>query len=44
MMIDQETYGALTASKAMSIIGEYDPAAVGEMAAAPEEEMAEKEA
>jgi NADH:ubiquinone oxidoreductase subunit E len=42
MMIDQETYGALTASKALSIIREYDPA-IGEAAAAQEEEMAEKE-
>ena len=44
MMIDQETYGALTASKALSIIGEYDPAAVGALAPTQEEEMAEKEA
>lgn len=43
MMIDQETYGALTASKALSIIREYDPTAVGETAPAQEEEMAEKE-
>ncbi len=42
MMIDQETYGALTASKALSFIREYDPA-IGEAAAAQEEEMAEKE-
>ena len=40
MMIDQETYGALTASKALSIIGGYDPTFVG---ALKEEEMAEKE-
>ena len=42
MMIDQETYGALTASKALSIIGEYDPA-IGEAASVQEEELAEKE-
>jgi NADH:ubiquinone oxidoreductase subunit E len=40
MMIDQETYGALTAPKAISIIAEYDPTVAG---ALQEEEMAEKE-
>jgi len=42
MVIDQETYGAMTQKKALEIIGQYDPAAVE---AAPEviEELAEKE-
>lgn len=44
MVIDQETYGGLTASKALSIIKEYDPASVGETAPSQEEEMEEKEA
>jgi len=45
MMIDQDTYGALTAPKALSIIGEYDPAFAGALAPTQEEEeMAEKEA
>jgi NADP-reducing hydrogenase subunit HndA len=43
MVIDQETYGALTQRKALEIINQYDPA-VGAMSELPEEEMAEKEA
>ena len=42
MMVDQETYGALTASKALSVIREYDPT-IGAAASEQEEEMAEKE-
>lgn len=43
MVIDQETYGALTQSKALQIINQYDPA-LGAKSDTPEEEMAEKEA
>lgn len=43
MMIDHETYGALTASKALSIIGEYDPTTFGDTLSHQEEEMAEQE-
>lgn len=44
MVIDQETYGAMSPKKALGIIGEYDPAVI-EAAAALQgaEEMAEKE-
>ena len=43
MVIDQETYGALTQGKALQIINQYDPER-GAKSDTPEEEMAEKEA
>lgn len=43
MVIDQETYGAMTAKKALDIISQYDPAAIEAAAAEEIEELAEKE-
>lgn len=43
MVIDQETYGAMTAKKALDIISQYDPAAIEATAAEEIEELAEKE-
>lgn len=46
MMIDQETFGALTPSKALGVLGQYDPRAVETTHAAEETEeeaVAEKE-
>ncbi|MDA8078789.1 MAG: NAD(P)H-dependent oxidoreductase subunit E [Nitrospiraceae bacterium] len=43
MVIDQETYGAMTPKKALEIIGQFDAAAVSAAAAEPAEELAEKE-
>lgn len=43
MVIDQETYGAMTARKALDIISQYDPAAIEATAAEEIEELAEKE-
>jgi NADH-quinone oxidoreductase subunit E/NADP-reducing hydrogenase subunit HndA len=43
MVIDQETYGAMTAKKALDIISQYDPAAIEVTAAEVIEELAEKE-
>jgi NADH:ubiquinone oxidoreductase subunit E len=44
MVIDQETYGAMTPKKALEIIARYDPTAVDTASASAEvEELAEKE-
>lgn len=44
MVIDQETFGAMTPKKALEIIGQYDQSAIEAASAnAPEEELAEKE-
>jgi NADP-reducing hydrogenase subunit HndA len=43
MVIDQETYGAMTAKKALDIISQYDPAAIEATVAQEIEELAEKE-
>jgi NADH:ubiquinone oxidoreductase subunit E len=43
MVIDQETYGAMSPKKALDIIGQYDPAAIEVTAAEETEELAEKE-
>jgi NADH:ubiquinone oxidoreductase subunit E len=42
MMIDQDTYGAMTPKKALEIISQYEPAIL-EAASEETEEMAEKE-
>ena len=43
MVIDQETYGAMSPKKALDIIAQYDPAAIEGAAAEETEELAEKE-
>jgi NADH-quinone oxidoreductase subunit E/NADP-reducing hydrogenase subunit HndA len=43
MVIDQETYGAMTQKKALDIISQYDPAALKAAAVEEIEELAEKE-
>jgi NADH-quinone oxidoreductase subunit E/NADP-reducing hydrogenase subunit HndA len=43
MVIDQETFGAMTPKKAMEIIGRYDPSVLEAVSAGQTEEMAEKE-
>jgi NADH:ubiquinone oxidoreductase subunit E len=43
MVIDQETYGAMSPRKALDIIAQYDPAAIEVSVAEETEELAEKE-
>jgi NADH:ubiquinone oxidoreductase subunit E len=43
MMIDEETYGAMTPKKALEIVGTYDPSVVGAAAEDEMEEVLEKE-
>ncbi len=43
MVIDQDTYGAMTPKKALGIIGQYDPSVSDAASQTMEEEMAEKE-
>lgn len=43
MVIDQDTFGAMTPKKSLEIIGRYDPNAVAGAAAEEIEELAEKE-
>lgn len=43
MVIDQETYGAVTSKKAIEILGQYDSAIVETTSENVQEEMAEKE-
>ena len=43
MVIDQDTYGAMTPKKALEIIGGYEPAVIKASAPEEAEEMAEKE-
>ncbi len=43
MVIDQETFGAMSAKKALEIIGRYDQAAIAAAAGEPEADLTEKE-
>lgn len=43
MVIDQDTYGAMTPKKALQIISQYEPSAVAAASEEEPEEMAEKE-
>lgn len=43
MVVDQETYGAMSPKKAIEIISQYEPAMAEAASAGPVEEMAEKE-